>query len=111
MYEQLKKSKKHKDGLLVKREGEINIELDLLSLAEKFRSDLKKNKKIPLLEVFNALEIRDKVLFPSILEKGNLVFDKTLKRYWVGSWISAQSEYSTLVPTQVLQKIIEIGEL
>jgi hypothetical protein len=106
--DELKKAKQTRDGIVVSRSLELNVEMDYVDKAEQVRSQLLGEKKVPLKSLYELLELEDQFSHPEIHATSYLVYDRALKRYWVGSWISSQCIYNVLIPADAIKKLEEI---
>lgn len=89
-------------GVLLPTVEEMNLELDDPELVKTIRAQLLEQKTFPLSRLVDALGIGDRMLFPGALEQGVLCFDKSLKRLWVGNWVSARAVHARFIPNEVL---------
>jgi len=89
-------------GVLLPVSEEMNLEFDDPKLACEIRDSLVKSKCFPLSKLVKALDLRDCLLYPEAIADGMIQFDKTLKRQWMGNWVSAIAAYSQFLPQAVV---------
>lgn len=95
-------------GILLPVSEEINLELDESELVIRIRETLVKNKSFPLQRLIEELGLTNYLLYPEAITDGNLVFSKSLKREWIGNWVSANVTYNRFIPKEVLKVLSEI---
>lgn len=98
------KKVKNEDIMLPVSE-EINIEFDNSAIVNEIKHCLIRNLPYPLQFVVDIFDINEKLIFPKAIDEGYLQFDKKLKQYWIGNWISAKAVYHQFIPKTVVELI------
>jgi hypothetical protein len=98
-------------GILLPVSEEMNLEFDDPKLACEIRDSLVKSKCFPLSKLVEALDLTDCLLYPEAILDGMMHFDKTLKREWMGNWVSAIVAYSQFVPQAVVDFVTSASTL
>jgi hypothetical protein len=87
--------------------GTINLECDYhLTLPDResiaaLQCELTKHQRIPLARVVESLGIRDKLQWPGILNTGEYVLSRQLRRDWSVTSIAGRMHYQMFVPDPV----------
>jgi hypothetical protein len=98
-------------GVLLPVSEEMNLEFDDPKLACEIRDSLVKSKSFPLSKLVEALNLTDWLLYPEAILDGMMHFDKTLKREWMGNWVSAVAAYSQFLPQAVVDLVTSASNL
>jgi hypothetical protein len=98
-------------GVLLPVSEEMNLEFDDPKLACEIRDSLVKSKCFPLSKLVEALDLTDCLLYPEAILDGMMHFDKTLKREWMGNWVSAVAAYSQFLPQAVVDLVTSASNL
>jgi hypothetical protein len=85
---------------------ECNLQLDDEAVVAKMQQQLRAEKKVPMLEVFEHLGISDCVVHPEALEDSYLGFSKSLVQHWDKLWVTATCEYGVFVPEELMPYVV-----
>lgn len=80
---------------------ECNLQFDDEAVAAKLQEQLRTQKKVPLMEIFELLGTADCVLHPEALTDSYLVWHKALARLWEKHWVTGNLDYGVFVPEEL----------
>ena len=94
--------RRHGEGVICRvEEPEYNLHLDAPSVILAVQTALRSVKTFPVLALFEALGIADRVHHPAALEGAMMHFEKALQRDWSDGFVSARWEYGVFVPSEL----------
>lgn len=85
---------------------EYNLQLDDEEVVAKLQQQLRAEKKVPMLEVFEHLGISDCVVHPEALEASYLGFNRSLVQHWDKLWVTGTCEYGVFVPEELIPYVV-----
>lgn len=89
-----------------KIDKEHHFKDDNQELVQKIQDSLLATKTFPILAVFEAFEIADRILHPEALRTSQIHFTRELRRYWSRTSVSARWEYGVFVPAELVKYVV-----
>lgn len=87
------------------KEPEYNLHLQDASVIRAVQAALIETGTFPVLALFEALGISDRVQYPEALEGALMHFERALQRNWGGHSVAARWEYGVFVPAELEQYV------
>lgn len=81
--------------------SECSLQLDDEEVVARLQEQLRTQKKVPLMQVFELLGTADCVLHPEALTDSYFVWHKGLARLWEKQWVTANLDYGVFVPEEL----------
>jgi hypothetical protein len=85
---------------------EFHFKDDDEELIQKIQESLLATKTFPILAVFEAFEIANRILHPEALRDSHIHFTRELRRYWSRTSVSARWEYGVFVPAELVKYVV-----
>jgi hypothetical protein len=82
-------------------EPEYNLHLEDAAIIQAIQESLKSTGTFPVLALFEALEIADRVSHPEALEGSLIHFSRPLVRNWAKHSVAARWEYGVFIPSEL----------
>lgn len=90
-------------------EKEYNLRLDETEVIQAMQQSLLSVKTFPVLALFEALGIGDRVHHPEALQGSLIHFERSLKRHWSPTFLAARWEYGVFVPSELEEFVVHVG--
>lgn len=83
------------------RPRECNLQFDDEAVVARLQEQLRTQKKVPLMQIFELLGTADCVLHPEALTDSYFVWHRALARLWEKQWVTANLDYGVFVPEEL----------
>ena len=90
------------------QENEYHLELAETAIVQAVQDALSSAKTFPVLALFEALGISDRISHPEALEGSLLHFSKALRGDWNSTSVSARWEYGVFIPAELEPYVLAV---